>query len=325
MTTPFPARDALRICFAHVAYALNDTLQKRNTGIASFQVWDSDSLKARAPDLDILVISGLWDNEILTHAPNLRFIQSIGAGYDQFPLEQLKSRSIRLANASGVNKNAVSEHTFSLVLSLTRHLKSGARHQRDHFWRGMISEIPKREDELAGKTMGIVGMGAIGSRVAKIAKAFDMTVLATKRNPATAEGPADKVVTPDHLDELLTQSDVLVLTCSLNNQTSNLINADSLSRMKPTACLINMARGGCVDEPALIAALNNGVIAGAGLDVVSQEPLPDDSPLWDMDNVVLTPHTGGETQAYEDNVVDILLENVERLTSGQPHLYNQVL
>ena len=189
----------------------------------------------------------------------------------------------------------------------------------------MISEIPKREDELAGKTLGIVGMGAIGSRVAKIAKAFDMTVLATKRNPATAEGPADKVVTPDRVDELLAESDILVLTCSLNDQTRGLINADSLSRMKPTAYLINMARGGCVDESALVDALNNGVIAGAGLDVVGQEPLPDDSPLWDMDNVVLTPHTGGETQAYEDNVLDILLENVARLTSGQPDLYNQVL
>ena len=189
----------------------------------------------------------------------------------------------------------------------------------------MISDIPKREDELADKTMGIVGMGAIGSRVAKIAKAFDMTVLATKRNPATAQGPADKVVTPDHIDELLTESDFLVLTCSLNDQTRGLINAGSLSRMKPTACLINMARGGCVDEGALVDALNSGVIAGAGLDVVEQEPLPQDSPLWDMDNVVLTPHSGGETQSYEDNVIDILLENVNRLTSGQTDLLNQVL
>ena len=325
MIAPFPAKDSLRICFAHVAYALHDTLQKRNTGISSFQAWDYDSLQASAADLDVLVISGLWNNDILANTPNLRFVQSIGAGYDQFPLDDLRSRGIRLANASGVNKNAVSEHTFSLILSLTRHLKSGARHQRDHFWRGMISEIPKREDELAGKTMGIVGMGAIGSRVARIAKAFDITVLATKRNPATAEGPADRVVTPDRIDELLTESDVLVLTCSLNDQTRDLINADSLSRMKPTAYLINMARGGCVNESDLIEALNNGVIAGAGLDVVDQEPLPADSPFWDMDNVVLTPHTGGETQAYEDNVIDILLENVNRLTSGQPDLYNQVL
>ena len=197
MTTPFPDKNSLRICFAHVAYALSETLQKRNTGISNFQVWDADSLKTRS-DYDVLVISGLWNNDILASAPDLRFLQSIGAGYDQFPLDELRSRGIRLANASGVNKNAVSEHTFSLILSMTRHLKSGATNQRDHFWRGMISDIPKREDELAGKTMGIVGMGAIGSRVAKIAKAFDMTVLATKRNPATAQGPADKVVTPDH-------------------------------------------------------------------------------------------------------------------------------
>lgn len=325
MTTSFPDKDSARICFAHVAYALDETFKKRQTGISSFQVWDYDSLVAQGSELDVLVISGLWQNDILASTPNLRFIQSIGAGYDQFPLDELRARGIRLANASGVNKNAVSEHTFSLILSLTRHLKSGARHQSDHFWRGMISEIPKREDELAGKTLGIVGMGAIGSRVAKIAKAFDMTVLATKRNPATAEGPADKVVTPDKVDELLANSDVLVLTCSLNDQTRNLINADSLSRMKPTSYLINMARGGCVDEHALIEALKGGVIAGAGLDVVGQEPLAGDSPLWNMDNVVLTPHSGGETQAYEDNVINILLENMERLTSGQPDLYNQVI
>ena len=325
MTTPFPSRDSLRICFAHVAYALAETFERRNAGISAFQTWDYDSLVSRGAELDVLVISGLWNDDLLKHTPNLRFIQSIGAGYDQFPLDELKSRGVRLANASGVNKNAVGEHTFALILSLTRHMRSGAANQSRHFWRGMIGDVPKREDELAGKTMGIVGMGAIGSRVAKIAKAFDMTVLATKRNPATAEGPADRVVTPDRVDELITESDVLVLTCSLNDQTRNLINAESLLRMKPTAYLINMARGGCVDEGALITALRSGAIAGAGLDVVATEPLPDDSPLWDMGNVVLTPHTGGETQAYEDNVIDILLENVARLTSGQADLYNQVL
>ena len=104
MTTSFPDKDSLRICFAHVAYALHDTLQKRKTGIHSFQVWDYDSLVARGSNLDVLVISGLWSNDILAHAPNLRFIQSIGAGYDQFPLDELRSRGVRLANASGVNK-----------------------------------------------------------------------------------------------------------------------------------------------------------------------------------------------------------------------------
>ena len=189
----------------------------------------------------------------------------------------------------------------------------------------MISDIPKREDELAGKTLGIIGMGAIGSKVATIAKAFDMKVLATKRNPATAQGPADRVVTPDQTSEVLQESDFVALTCALNDETRGLINAEALAQMKPTAYLINVARGACVDEAALVDALRSGTIAGAGLDVVDTEPLPDESPFWDMDNVVVTPHTGGETQAYEENVIDILLENIDRLTSGQAELRNQVV
>jgi phosphoglycerate dehydrogenase-like enzyme len=272
-----------------------------------------------------LVVSGLWRNELLELAPGLRFIQSIGAGYDQFPLEELRRRGIRLASARGVNRNAVSEHAMAHVLALVRHLHTGRDNQRRHHWRSMISDLSQREEELGGKTMLIVGLGGIGSRLARLAKAFELRVIATKRSPATAEGPADEVYLPDRLPELLPQADFVVLTCPLTPETEKLIDARALSLMKRSAYLINMARGRCVDEPALLAALQQGAIAGAGIDHFWDEPLPPDSPFWDVENLLITPHTGGETRLYEDNVIDILLENLARLQRGEHELRNQVV
>ena len=323
--SPFPSKEALNICFAHIAYHMDETLGRRQSGVKSFQAWTPEDLMARVGEADVLVISGLWTNELLASASRLRYVQSIGAGYDQFPVEELKARGIRLANASGVNRNAVSEHVFALILALSRHLHSGRYNQSKHVWRGMISDPTKREDELAGKTLGILGMGGIGSRVAKIAKAFDMKVLATKRNPATAQGPADQVFTPDQTHKVLQQADFVVLTCALNDETRGLIDGPAFSQMKRSAYLINVSRGACANEPALLEALHSGTIAGAGLDVFGDEPLPEDSPFWDMENVVITPHTGGETQVYEENVIDILLENIGRLCRGESELLNQVV
>lgn len=322
---PFPARDELTICFAHVAYQLAATFAKRNTGIAHTQAWSLDELKQQIADADVLVISGFWRNELLDYAPHLRYIQSIGAGYDQFPLDELGRRGIRLANASGVNRNAVSEHAMALILALARHLHSGRDHQRLHHWRQMISDIAQREDELGGKTLLIVGLGNIGARLAKLAKAFDMRVIGTKRDLSTARGNADEVHPPERLPELLPQADFVALTCPLTPQTRGIIDGEALARMKPSAYLINIARGGCVDEPALLAALQEGRIAGAGIDHFWAEPLPDDSPFWDLENVLITPHTGGETRMYEENLMDILLENLERLAQGQTALRNQVV
>lgn len=321
----FPARDELTICFAHVAYQLAATFARRNTGIEHTQAWTFDDLKQQIGDAHVLVISGFWRNELLAHAPRLRYIQSIGAGYDQFPLNELRRRGIRLANASGVNRNAVSEHAMALILALARHLHTGRDHQRQHHWRQMIAEIAQREDELGGKTLLIVGLGNIGSRLARLAKAFDMRVIGTKRDVSTARGNADEVHPPDHLPELLPRADFVALTCPLTPQTRGLIDGEALACMKPSAYLINVARGGCVDEPALLAALQEGRIAGAGIDHFWEEPLPDTSPFWDLENVLITPHTGGETRMYEENLIDILLENLERLEQGETELRNQVV
>jgi phosphoglycerate dehydrogenase-like enzyme len=187
----------------------------------------------------------------------------------------------------------------------------------------MIGDISKREDELGGKTLVIAGMGRIGSRLATLAKAFDMRVIAIRRDPSKGTGPADKVVGEDGLLAMLPQADFVALTCPLTPKTENLIDAEALSAMKPSAFLINVARGKVVNEPALVEALNQKRIAGAALDCVWEEPLPATSGLWGVPNVLITPHTAGETRRYEDNVIDLLLENLECLWRGETVLKNQ--
>jgi phosphoglycerate dehydrogenase-like enzyme len=304
---------------------MKEAFAGRDTGIGHFQVHDRAELDRRAPDIDVLVVSGLWHNGVLKLAPRLRWIQSIGAGFDQFPLIELKDRGIRLTRAHGVNRNAVAEHAFALILALSRQLHFCRDNQRKHVYRQMISDIPRREDELTGKTLGIIGLGHIGSRVAELGKAFNMRVVATKRDPATYKGPADLVTTPDRADDVIREADFLVLNCPLTPQTRGLINERTLGLMKRSAFLVNVARGGCVEEPALLAALRENRIAGAALDHFSEDPLPASSPFWDLDNVIVTPHTAGETRKYEENVIDILLENLSRLERGETALLHEVV
>jgi phosphoglycerate dehydrogenase-like enzyme len=197
--------------------------------------------------------------------------------------------------------------------------------QRKHHWRGMLSNLSEREDELAGRTVLIIGMGAIGQRVARLAKAFDMKVIGVRRNPAAIAGIVDEAHAPAALPALWACANFVVLTCPLTDETANIVDAAALNAMADDAHLINMARGGCVDEAALVEGLRAGKIAGAGIDVTVEEPLAEDSPLWDFDNVILTPHTGGETRHYEENVVDILIDNLGRLERGETELYNQIV
>jgi len=322
---PLPNRNEVTICFAHVAYRLGERFAARNTGLRAIEVRSLDDFSARIPEADVVVVSGLWRNELIKRATKLRFIQSIGAGVDQFDRDALRARDIRLASAQGVNERAVSQHAMALILALMRHIPAGRDNQRRRHWRGMISDLTQREDELGGKTLLIVGLGRIGSRLATLARAFGLRVIATKRDPSKGADAADLAVPDAKLSEVLPQADIVALTCPLTPQTEKLINADALAAMKPSAYLINVARGRVVDEPALISALNSGRIAGAALDCTVEEPLPESSPLWNFDNVLITPHTAGETRRYEDNVLDILLENLERLWRGDTELKNQIV
>ena len=189
----------------------------------------------------------------------------------------------------------------------------------------MISDLSAREDELAGRSILIIGMGAIGSRLARLARAFEMRVIGVRRNTAEILGVVDEVHTPNELPSLWGEVDFVALTCPLTDETANIVDAEVLDAMDASAYLINVARGGCVDEAALIEALKSGQIAGAGIDTTVEEPLSGLSPLWDFDNVILTPHSAGETRHYEENVIDILLENLDRLWRGQTELYNQIV
>jgi phosphoglycerate dehydrogenase-like enzyme len=311
-----PAKEQLNICFAHAAYRMAERFRLRNTGIAHFQVQTAEDLARQLPDADVLVVSMMWKNELAGTASRLKFIQSISAGTDQYDRQLLRQRGVRVASAAGVNAQAVAEHSMAMIMALSRRLPEARDNQHARHWRGMIGEIARREFELAGKTLLVVGMGRIGSRLVRLAKAFDMRVIATKRDPSTGADGADAVAGTDRLHEVLSQADIVALTCPLTPQTENLIDASALASMKPGAHLVNVSRGRVVNEPALVKALQEGRLAGAALDVACEEPLPASSPLWAMPNVLITPHTAGETQAYEDNVIDILLENLERMWHG---------
>jgi phosphoglycerate dehydrogenase-like enzyme len=317
-----PARENLTVCFAHVAYRMAERFALRGTGIRHFQVDTPDELAARLAEFDVLSVSMMWRNEFIARAPRLAFIQSISAGVDQYDREALASAGVRLASAHGVNAEAVAQHAMALILGLKRHLHFARDNQARRHWRGMISDLAEREDELTGQTLLIVGLGRIGSRLAALARAFGMQVIATRRQvPAGADG----VYEHHRLHELLPRADVVALTCPLTPQTERLIGAQALAAMKPSAHLVNVARGRVVDEPALIAALSERRIAGAGIDCTAEEPLPGASPLWALDNALITPHTAGETRRYEDNVIDILLENLDRLWRGVGALRNQIV
>lgn len=326
-----PAKDQLTLCFAHAAYRLADRFQLRNAGIKHFEVRNRADLEARLPEADVLVVSGLWHNDVLAHAPRLRFIQSISAGTDQFGKAELKDRGIRLASASGVNARAVAEHAMALMLALSRRLAEARDNQLKHHWRGMIGDLSLREDELGGKTVLVVGMGTIGGHFTALARAFGMRVIGIRRNPAQGANGADAISGMDSLMALLPEADYVVLTCALTPETEGLIGAAALSAMKPSARLINVARGRVVDEAALVEAMQGGRINAAALDVCVEEPLPASSVLWDLPNVLITPHSAGETRRYEDNVLDLLAANLDQLWHPGAHdpatvpLRNQIL
>jgi phosphoglycerate dehydrogenase-like enzyme len=322
---PLPPRSEMTVLFAHAAYQLGDEFARRNTGIRALEVRSLDEIAPLAAQAHIMCMSGLWRDEHIGKAPHLTFVQSISAGINNFGQDAFRARGIRLASAQGANATAVAEHAMALMLALNRLLPEGRDNQAKAQWRGMIANPITRERELNGQTLLIVGLGGIGQRLAGLAKAFGMRVIGTRADPSKGAGSADAVYGDADLLKVLPQADIVALTCPLTSATTGLINAAALAAMKPGVTLINVARGGVVDEPAMIAALNSGQIGRAGLDVTAVEPLPAASPLWAMPQVIITPHSAGETQAYETRIVDLLLENLGRLERGETTLLNQVV
>lgn len=321
----FPAKEQITICFAHAAYQMQACFETLRTGIRHFELRDGAELERRIGDADVLVVSGLWHNGLIEHGKRLRFIQSIGSGTDQFDRAALTARGIRLASAAGVNARAVAEHAMAMILALARRLPEARDNQARGIWRDMISDLTQREDELGGKTLLVVGLGRIGGRLARLGKAFDMRVIGFRRDPAAGREAADSVHTLAELPDFLPQADYVALTCPLTDATRGLIDARALALLPSGANVVNCARGPCVVETDLVAALRAGRIAGAALDTTDPEPLPTSSPLWAMANVLITPHTAGETRKYEANVIEILTDNLERLWRGETVLRNGVV
>ncbi len=318
-----PDRNKLTIGFAHAAYQLADEFRARGAPFSYFEARTLDELSARIHEADVLVLSGLWRNELLTRADRLRFIQSVSAGTDQYDRDLIDAKGVRLASAQGANERAVAQHAMALILSLARHLHHARDRQHGSTWAGMIADRTRRELELTGKTLVIVGLGRIGTRLAHLARGFDMQVIGIKRQSAPVPN-VDRIVAPGALLDVLPQADFVALTCPLTRETEGMIGRAQLAAMKPSAYLINVARGRVVDEGALIDALDRRAIAGAGLDCFHEEPLPSSSPLWSMADVIVTPHRAGETQGYEGSIVELLLENLEHLYKGEA-LRNQVV
>lgn len=319
MTVP-----ASPIVLAHAAYRLGDAYRAAGAPGPFVEVRDAAALEEAVAQAEVLVVSGLWRHALLERAPRLRFIQSVSAGTDQFPKDALRARGIRLASAQGGNERAVAEHALALMLGLTRRLPEALRNQAAATWRPMIADPARREQELGGRTLLVVGLGRIGTRIARLGQAFDMRVIGLRRRPREAGDPVEAVFSPDRLHEALAEADVVALACPLTPETENLVDAAALAVMKPGALLINVARGRVVDQDALVRALTEGRIAGAGLDCFHDEPLPADAPFWRMPNVIVTPHSAGETSLYEGRVIALLMENLGRLRRGE-ELVNPVV
>ena len=258
------------------------------------------------------------NGEMLDRLPGVRIISNYGVGVDHINVPDAAARGVPVGNTPGILDGATADMGMALLLAAARLIVKGDRHARSpEFTRYDPGYMLGRE--VHGMTLGIIGMGAIGSQVAKRARAFDMTVLYHNRRRREDETALGAAYRP--LDDLLWESDYVMLTCPLTDETRNLINAETLLKMKPTAALVNVARGGVVDTQALYEALRAGVIGGAALDVTEPEPLPRDHPLLQLDNLTLVPHLGSATVETRREMARLSVENLSLGLDGKPLLH----
>jgi D-3-phosphoglycerate dehydrogenase len=256
-----------------------------------------------------------WDEVVA--AGRLRWIQSSAAGLDHCLVPSVIASVIPVTSASGLFANQVAEQTLTLILGLLRDLPASLRQQQTR----SFDRHPTKD--LYGRTVGIVGLGGNGRRLAEVLAPLVSRVVATDLFPIDKPECVDELWPANQLDQLLSESDVVVLCIPLNTQTHGLIDAAALATMKPGAILINVARGPVVVEADLVKALVSGHLAGAGLDVTEVEPLPVDSPLWSFSNVIITPHIGAQSARRIDDTTEFYCQNLRRWLDGQP-LYNLV-
>lgn len=260
------------------------------------------------------IFYGYHSPEVFRAAKKLCWIQSVAAGLDAMVDEALIERDLTITNASGVHAPQVAETAWALTLARTRSLSTYFRHQQEHHW-----ECSTHFD-LDGATAGIIGLGGIGRRYARVAAAFGMRVLAVDAHEPPKPDTVEAVWSLDRLDELLAAADVVLISCPATKATHHLINAERLACMKPTAFLVNIARGDIVDEVALAESLRAGRIAGAGIDVCAREPLPPDSTLWDVPNLSITPHSAGLSPSRTRRLTEFFCQNLRRYLDDEPLL-----
>jgi phosphoglycerate dehydrogenase-like enzyme len=265
---------------------------------------------------DVEIAAGGFPRDLLVRAPRLRWDQQWGAGADWLLREPAAvAKDFILTNVSGVHAIPISEHIIAFLLAFARRLPQAIRRQERHQWSSLDNGLVF---ELAGKTMLLIGVGAIGERTAVLANALGMRVIGVRHDPSQAAPGVAATYGPAQLLEVLPQADFVVLTLPLTRESEGIIGEAELRAMKPSAYVINIGRGGTIDEQALVGALREGRIAGAGLDVFAREPLPEDSPLWEMDNVIVTGHYSGSTPAYDERAMGIFLDNLRSYVAGEP-------
>lgn len=260
----------------------------------------------------------------LASAAKLRWVHSPAAGVTGLLFPELAASAVTLTNGRGLHARSMAEHALALMLAIARQLPDSRDRQREGTW----GQIPQWRSapgflELEGATLGLVGFGHTGKGVAKLGKALGMRVLAVRRHPAHDPELADEQWGVERMGELFAASDWIVLTAPQTAETVKLVGAELLARMKPSAYLVNLARGALLDEGALIAALDAGRLAGAALDVFETEPLPAGNALWSHPRVVVTPHVGGVGPRYWERACEQFGANLERFLKGEP-LFNVV-
>lgn len=295
-----------------------------------------DDLKSTYPDVDFVIATtaddqkaeikvadvylGMPDRDVFIAADKLRWIQCPGTGIDKImSVPEVIDSDVVITNARGPHTSPMADHGFGMIISLAHNFKSILEDQKRHEW-----DLPKydyRMTELGGSTMGILALGGIGSAVARRAAAFDMNVYAVDAQPLDAPPGVVDVWGLDRLDELMAMSDWFVIAAPFTKDTENIIDRRRIGLLKEGARVIVLSRGGIIDEDALADGLRSGKIAGAGLDVTSIEPLPTESPLWDMENVIISPHVSALTKEMWDGRRAIFKENLRRFLNNEPFLY----
>jgi phosphoglycerate dehydrogenase-like enzyme len=250
----------------------------------------------------------------VARAPKLKWINAPSAGVDRFLVPDIVASPLILTNSRGIHSVQMGEMAFEMLLMLAKKAPFFFRMKEERKWHRTVPEI------LRGKALAVLGLGIIGREVARLGKAFGMRVLALDVREIDPDEYVDAHFPPSRLKEVLSQSDYVVVTLPLTPETRNLIGEPELLAMRRTAYLVNIARGGIVDEDALIRALCEERIAGAGLDVFAKEPLPPDSKLWDLPNVIISPHVAGIREDYAVLAMDLFCENLRRYLDGEEML-----